>query len=106
MRRPRTEWHQEVLDDRVINTLDESIEMHSDLLNDLATRFNTTAEGETPEFVAKQIGSWLEGREDTGNDFSAPIYDDTDGNEGAAMAMGYIGVKGWELADIGVVPEG
>lgn len=105
MRRPRTEWHQEVLDDRVIDSLDASIENHSDLLNELASRFSSPAEGETPEFVAKQIGNWIEEREETNNDFTAPVYDDTDGKEGAGMAMGYIGVKGWELADIGTVPE-
>lgn len=105
MRRPRTAWHQEVLDNQVIDTLDNSINTHSDLLEDIASQFSSPSEGEPPEFLAKQIGHWITDRDETNTDFSAPVHEDTDGIEGARMALGYIGVKGWELADIGTVPE-
>lgn len=105
MRRPRTAWHQEVLDDQVLDALDESIDTHSDMLENLASRLSSTTEGESPEFLAKQIGHWITDRDETNTDFSTPVNEDTDGTEGVRMAEGYIGVKGWELADIGTVPE-
>lgn len=104
MRRPRTEWHREVLDNGILENLDSATEGNSEKLSDLAERFPSPQPGETPEQIAKQIGFWMVEEDDTG-DFSTPVMDDVDGEEGKKMAMGYIGVKALEFADIGSEPD-
>lgn len=104
MRRPRTEWHQEVLDSDVLENLNSASEDNSDQLRELAGRFPSPQPGETPEQIAKQIGFWMVEEDDTG-DFSTPATNDVDGEEGERMAMGYIGVKALEFADIGTTPD-
>lgn len=103
MRRPRDEWHQEVLKDKIIRNLDSAVDDCDEELEKLAVRLSDDPyPGETPEFIAKQIGNWITERSD--EDFSTPVYQDTSGKEGERMALGYIGVKGFEIAEIGSVP--
>ena len=105
MRRPRTEWHQEILDDDILDDLNYAAEEYSELLERLANRHPSPSPGETPEHIAKQIGFWVTEKDETEDDFSTPAYDDVDGDEGQKMALGYIGVKAFELAEIGTVPD-
>jgi hypothetical protein len=105
MRRPRTEWQKEVLKDTIITNLDSAIDSYDEeKLVRLAERLASDPNpGETPEFIAAEIGHWI--TEQSGPDFTTPVYEDTEGGEGERLALGYIGVKGLESADIGTVPE-
>lgn len=105
MRRPRTDWHQEILETAILENLDDAADRHDELLIELAQRHTDPSPGETPEFIAKQIGYWVVESGDTDAGFSTPACNDTNGEEGKKMALGYIGVKAFELADIGSVPE-
>jgi hypothetical protein len=105
MRRPRIEWHQEILDSEVLENLDHAAADYDELLIELAERHPCPKEGETPEHIAKQIGYWVTEEDATESDFSTPISDDIEGEEGRKMALGYIGVKAFEFADKGTVPE-
>lgn len=105
MRRPRTEWHEEVLEDSILSNLNSAVEDYDEeKLVSLTERLSSDPNpGETPEFIAAEIGHWI--TEQEGSDFSTPAYDDTEGREGKRLALGYIGVKGFEAADVGTVPD-
>jgi len=100
MRCPRTEWHQEVLGDSVLRNLNSAVDNYDDdKLMELTERLASDPfPGESPEFIAAEIGHWVTQR--SGSDFKTPVYEDTDGAEGERLALGYIGVKGFETADI------
>lgn len=103
MRRPRKEWHEEVLDSDVLRNLDAAVDScENERVIKLVERLATEPfPGETPEFLAKQVGNWLCDR--GGDDFRTPVSNDTDGKEGESLALGYIGVKAFEIADFGDV---
>lgn len=101
MRCPRTEWHQETLEDSVLRNLNSAVDNYEDdKIRKLTERLaSDPCPGESPEFIAAEIGHWVTQR--SGSDFKTPVYEDTDGVEGERLALGYIGVKGFEAAGIG-----
>lgn len=97
MNRPADHWHREILGPGILSNLDSAMESYEESLVRLAELFESESPGATPEFLARQIGYWLVEKERT-PDFDTPVYDDTDGDEGEKLALGYIGVNAFKLA--------
>lgn len=87
---PETDWHDVTLEDNIIENISYYIDNNKDKLESMASEFDGCFPGETPEFVASQIGFATYNKTSDKN-ICTPIDDDVDGREGRLMAFGYVG---------------
>lgn len=100
MRVPNTNWHDVVLDEGILRNLDDYTKSNDEQMVALASTCNKCHTGETPEFIASQIGFAAYSKCSDKN-LETPIDHDTTGKEGRMMAFGYVGAKALSAADDG-----
>jgi hypothetical protein len=100
MQVPDTNWHDVALDEGVLRNLENYTSTNQKQLAQLASSCDECHAGETPEFIASQIGFAAYSKCSDKN-LETPVDYDTTGKEGRMMAFGYVGAKALSAADDG-----